>query len=30
MFLDGYAGWVAVAVIVIAVVGGLIGRRSRK
>lgn len=30
MLLDGYAGWVAVAVIVIAVAGGLWGRRSKK
>lgn len=30
MLLDGYAGWVAVAVIVIAVAGSLWGRRSKK
>ncbi len=30
MLLDGYAGWVALAVVAIAVAGGLWGRRSKK
>lgn len=30
MLLDGYAGWVGLAVIVIAIAGGLWGRRSKK
>ncbi len=30
MIFDGYAGWVALAVVAIAVAGGLWGRRSKK
>jgi hypothetical protein len=30
MFLDGYAGWIALAVVVIGVIGGIWGRRGKK
>lgn len=30
MFLDGYAGWVAVAVVAIGVIGGIWGRGRKK
>jgi len=30
MTMDGYAGWIALAVVILGVAGGLWGRRSKK
>ncbi len=30
MALDGYAGWIALAVVAVGIIGGILGRRSKK
>ena len=30
MLLDGYAGWIALAVVAIGIIGGVIGRWRKK
>jgi len=28
--MDGYAGWIALAVVAVGIIGGLLGRRRKK